>query len=121
MLQLIGPIQPFASIGQKRCLMINFSIYDFSGSFKRAKGQATEPRVKREVRSVLVNSPVATFKQSENVAIAHLHVVRAAACSEGCGATIGSSPCHFLLRMCTVLMGNLDTVCVQTTSLYSIC
>ena len=46
-----------------------------------------------------VSSPVATFKQSENVAIAHLV---GAACYEGCGL------CNrFHLRMRTVLMGNL--------------
>ena len=55
---------------------------------------ATEPGVKREARSIPraykplvipVNSPVATFEQSENVAMAHLVGARAAACSEGCG------------------------------------
>ena len=49
--------------------------------------------------SGLVSSPVATFEQSENVAIAHLV---GAACFEGCGL------CNrFHLRMRTVLMGNL--------------
>ena len=46
-----------------------------------------------------VSSPVAIFKQSENVAIAHLV---GAACYGGCGL------CNrFHLRMRTVLMGNL--------------
>ena len=60
--------------------------------FERPAEQAlvldTEPRARREARSVLChtcNSLVVTFEQSENVAIAHLIGARAAACSEGCG------------------------------------
>ena len=61
-----------------------------AASFKRPASRrwalATEPRAKREARSVLchipVSSPVATFEQSENIAIAHC---RAIACCEGCG------------------------------------
>ena len=49
---------------------------------------------------ISISSPVATFEQSENVAIAHL--VGAACFAKGCGL------CNcFHLRMRTVLMGNL--------------
>ena len=51
----------------------------FEKPAKQVLALATEPRAKREARSVLVipvSSPVATFEQSENVAIA---------CYEGCG------------------------------------
>ena len=47
-----------------------------------------------------ISSPVATFEQSKNVAIAH--IVGASCCFEGCGL------CNrFHLRMRMVLMGNL--------------
>ena len=70
----------------------------FERPAKQALMLAIEPRVKREVRSIPVSSPVATFKQSENVAIAHLAGARAVACYEGCGLCN-----HFNLRMRTVL------------------
>ena len=46
----------------------------FEKPAKQALAVATEPQAKREARSVVipVSSPVATFEQSENVAIAHL-------------------------------------------------
>ena len=52
--------------------------------FKRPVQKATEPRVKREMRSVLCHSLVvdSTFKQSENVTIA---VVSLSTCIKGCG------------------------------------
>ena len=62
---------------------------------------AKAPRVSKGLLSrrglfIPVSSPVATFEQSENVAIAHL------ACFEGCGHCN-----HFHLRMRTILMGTL--------------
>ena len=60
----------------------------FERPAKQALVLATEPRAKREARSffvISVSSPVATFEQSENVAIAHLVGARAIACCEGFG------------------------------------
>ena len=62
-----------------------------------------------------VSSPVATFEQSENVAIAHL--VGAACFAKGCGL------CNrFHLRMRTVLMGNLaqagHCLCMNYVSMF---
>ena len=67
--------------------------------------RAKVPRVSKGLLSrrglfIAVSSPVATFKQSKNVAIAHL--VGAACFAKGCRL------CNrFHLRMRTVLMGNL--------------
>ena len=76
----------------------------FERPAKQALALATEPRAKRE-RGLFIpvsspHGPIATFEQSENVAIAHL--VGAACFAKGCGL------CNrFYLRMRTVLMGNL--------------
>ena len=59
-----------------------------------------------------VNSPVATFEQSENVAIAHL-----AACNEGCGyGIIDSLPS--VHAHCTI--GHFCTGRILFVSLYSL-
>ena len=50
----------------------------FKRPAKQALALATEPRAKREARSILIIPiirPVSTFEQSENVAIAHIHLV----------------------------------------------
>ena len=60
----------------------------FERPAKQALALATEPRAKRETRSffvIPVSSPVVMFKQSENIAIAHLVGARATTCCEGCG------------------------------------
>ena len=44
-------------------------------TIKSGLALATEPLAKREARSILFSSPVAMFEQSENVAVAHVHLV----------------------------------------------
>ena len=65
-----------------------------------------------------VSSPVVTFEQSENVAIAHLVGARAVACYKGCGLYN-----RFNLRMRTVLMGNLAQAgyCLYTNYVFMFC
>ena len=75
--------------------------------FERPAQQATEPRAKREARSILCHSLMvdSTFEQSENIAITR--PVRAAvlAGSEGCGLghnSIGSKFGATFICACTL-------------------
>ena len=71
----------------------------FEMTAEQALMLATEPRAKQEARSVFVipvNSPVATFEQSENITIAHLVGARAVACSEGVAPAIIDTDSKFI-------------------------
>ena len=70
--------------------------------FKRPAQQATEPRTKQEVRSVLCHSLVVdlTFEQSENVYGEFEQLLMA--CSEGCGLRRNSTGSKFgAIFICT--------------------